>query len=143
MPDITGATATLTLAIPPLFVAPQRIQGFAPDDAYNVVQIESVETMMGVDGVLSAGFVFKPIEQEIMLQADSESNRIFDVWWTQMVVAKTTYQANGVLALPAVGVKFILTGGYLTSYTAAPQAKKLLQPRRFRVTWNMIAPAPG
>jgi hypothetical protein len=142
MPDITSANSILTLTIPPLFGTPEQLQGFATDDIFNVPAIESVELLMGVDGVLSGGFVFKAIEMEIMLQADSSSNSLFDVWWTSMVSNTITYQANGEISLPNIQSVFTFTGGYLTSYMPAPQAKKVLQPRRHRITWNMIAPSP-
>ena len=97
---------------------------------------------MGVDGVLSAGFVFKEIVQEIMLQADSASNALFDTWWTQMQATKSTYPANGMIKLPSIATKFSLILGFLTGYKPAPGAKRILQPRRFEITWQTIAPAP-
>lgn len=140
--DISGATANLTLTILPLFPVPQQIQGFAADDVYDLDEIESVETLMGVDGVLSGGFVWKPQQQTIMLQANSASNAVMDTWWASMVAAKTTYTANGVITLPAIGLKFIQTTGYLTRYKL-PGTKKLIQPRRYGITWNLVVPAPA
>lgn len=140
--DITAANANLTLAIPPLFNTPQQLQGFAADDVYDLDEIESVETLMGVDGTLSGGFVWKPQPQTIMLQADSPSAALFDTWYSQQVAARTTYVANGVITLPAIGLKFVQTTGYLTGYKPAG-AKKLLTPRRFRITWNLVLPAPA
>lgn len=142
MGTITSADAVLTLAIPPLFNTPQQLQGFATDDIYNIPRIRSVETAMGVDGVLSAGFVFKEIVQEIMLQADSLSNEIFEIWWTQMQAAKATYPASGLIKLPSIATKFTQINGYLTGYTPAPPAKRTLQPRAYEITWQTIAPAP-
>jgi hypothetical protein len=138
---ITAADAVLTLSVPPLFTAPQQLKGFAADDVYNIPQIRSVETQMGVDGVLSAGFVYVPIPQEVVLQADSASNNFFDTWWTQMEATKTTYGASGIIILPGIGTKFAMLNGFLTGYTPAPAAKRVLQPRRFEVTWQTIQPA--
>lgn len=140
--DITAANAKLTLAIPPLFSVPQQLQGFAADDVYDLDEIESVETLMGVDGTLSGGFVWKPQPQTIMLQADSPSCALFDTWYSNQVAAQATYVAAGVLTLPAIGLKFVQTVGYLTGYKL-PGAKKLIQPRRFRITWNIVLPAPA
>jgi hypothetical protein len=85
MSTLTGANAVLMLTIPPLFTTPQQIQGFAADDVYDLDEIESVETLMGVDGILSGGFVWKSQPQTIMLQADSPSNAVFDTWYSQQV----------------------------------------------------------
>lgn len=140
--SITSANAVLMLSINNLFPTPQQIQGFAADDVFDIPQIRSVETSMGVDGVLSMGFVYVAIPWEITLQADSASNAIFDTWWTQMQAAQDVYQANGQIALPGISTKFNLTTGGLTGYKPAPGAKKTLQPRKFELTFQTIAPAP-
>lgn len=142
MGDITSATAVLTLAVPPLFGSTQ-LQGFATDDVFDIPAIQSVETLMGVDGVLSGGFVYVEVPYEISLQADSLSNLLFDQWWTQMQATQATYTASGLIKLPGVATKFTLTNGFLKSYKPAPQAKKILQPRKFMLTWQSIAPAPN
>ena len=140
--SLSAANVVLMIAVPPLFLTPQQIQGFAPDDVYDIPQIKSVEVMMGVDGILSSGFVYVPMPMEITLQGDSQSNSLFDVWWTQMQAAKDTYIASGILSIPTIGTKYILTNGSLTGYKPVPGAKKLLQPRKHEVTWGGIAPAP-
>jgi hypothetical protein len=143
MGDITSANAVLTLAVPPLFPTPQQLQSFAVDDVFDISAVQSVETMMGVDGVLSAGFVFREIEMMIRLQADSTSNHIFDVWYTQQVATLSTYIAQGQIRLPAISTKFTLSNGFLTNYKPAPSARRVLQPREFRITFNTIAPSPA
>lgn len=142
MGTITAADAVLMMSVPGLFDTPQQIQGFATDDIYDIPQIKSVEVLMGVDGVLSSGFVFVAIPQTITLQADSLSNDFFDIWWTRMQATKETFKANGLIRLPSITTKFIQTAGYLTGYKPAPAAKKLLQPRTYEVTWQNIAPSP-
>ena len=59
MGDISAANATLMFTVPGLFPVPVQVQGFGPDDVYSLDDIELVETQMGVDGVLSGGFVWK------------------------------------------------------------------------------------
>ena len=142
MGSITSANAVLTLTVPLLFPSPQQIQGFASDDIFDTDQIKSVEVMMGVDGVLSAGFVYVEITQNYALQADSASNEFFDTWWTQMQAAQDVYPANGNIQLPSIATKFTMTNGFLTGYKPLPDAKKLLQPRKFQIIWNRVAPAP-
>jgi hypothetical protein len=143
MASITSANAVLALTIPPLFPVPQQLQGFGTDDIFDIPQIKSVEVQMGVDGVLSMGFVYVPIEWEITLQADSASNALFDTWWTQMVAAQDVYAASGQIKLPGIATKFNLTNGALTGYKPAPGAKKLLQMRKFGLTFQSISPAPA
>lgn len=140
--DITAANAILMLSVPGLFPIPVQIQQFAADDVYDLDEIESVETLMGVDGKLSGGFVWKAQPQSIVLQADSLSNTFFDTWQTNQISGRRTYIANGVLTIPNLNLKFIQTVGYLTNYKL-PGAKRIMQPRRFRLTWQNVTPAPA
>jgi hypothetical protein len=140
--DITGANATLTMTIPGLFPAPVQLSGFAADDIYELENIDPVEVLMGADGQLSGGFTFKPQQQSITLQADSPSNAFFDSWNQNQVAGVRVYVANGVIVIPSIGLKFVQTKGFLTSYKL-PGAKKLVGPRRFMVTWQSVVPAPA
>lgn len=142
MADITAANAVLTLSQAILFPTPQQIQGFAADDVFDLDEIESMEVLMGVDGVMSFGYVWKVQPQTIMLQANSPSGpEFFDIVQSQQLAAQTAYPLDGVIILPAIGMKIILTNGVLTRYKL-PGAKKLIQPRRFGITWNLAVPAP-
>jgi hypothetical protein len=143
MGAVTTADVSLVISVPALFGTPQQIQGFASDDAFDIPAVRSVETLMGVDGVLSGGFVFAAIEQTISLQADSLSNQFFDIWWTQMQATKGTYPATAVIKLPSISTKYILNTGFLTAYKPAPPAKRILHPRTFGITWQSFAPAPS
>lgn len=142
MGSVTGADVTFTLAILPLFVVPQRIQGFASDDVSDVPSIRSVEVMMGVDGILSSGFVNVAVPQHVSLQADSLSNRVFEAWWTQMQATKSLYVATGLLSIPGIATEYVFVNGSLTGYKPLPAIKKLLQPRTYELTWQKVVPVP-
>ena len=141
MGSITGANAVITLAINSLFVVPFQLQGFAADDVYDSDAIDSVETLMGVDGKQSAGFVFVPVEQRFALQADSPSVTFFDAWWTGMQQVQDVFFANGQTSLPSLGKKWNMVNGVLVSYKIIPDGKKLIQPQRFGIRWERIVPA--
>lgn len=141
MADITGANAIFTITIPGLFPTPIQLQGFAADDVFETDPLESVETAMGVDGVLSAGFVFVPVRQRIALQADSASNLVFDTWWAQMQASRGIFTANGVVIMPSVGTRWALNTGFLRQYQPMPHVKKLLSPRAHHIEWQQVTPA--
>jgi hypothetical protein len=63
--SITAANAIFQLYIPAVFSAPQQLQGFAADDIFDTENQELVQTQMGVDGLLSGGFVFIETKQTI------------------------------------------------------------------------------
>jgi hypothetical protein len=138
---ITGANAIYMLGVTSVFPTPVQLQGFAADDVFDTDVLESAEVLMGVDGIMSGGFVFVPVKQNVTLQADSDSNDVFDAWWQAMQTSREMFYANATITIRAVGKKFTLTKGALTGYKPIPDTKKLLQPRKFSITWNTVAPA--
>lgn len=142
MASITAANSTLLLAITGLFPAPQRLQGYATDDIYSTEPLDSAEVLMGVDGKLSGGFVFVPVKQSYNLQADSNSNAIFEAWYAAQQALVDIYKAQATIALPSLGKKWAMTNGILTSFPPMPDAGKTLKPRKYGITWESISPSP-
>ena len=64
-----------------------------------------------------------------------------DTWLNQQV-NQEVFEGNAVITLPALGQKWVLTKGFLTSYPPIPDAKKVLQSRAFGITWERVRPAP-
>ena len=139
--SITGATAVVMLTLPGLFPVPFQLQGFAADDVYDTDDLQSAETLMGVDGKLSGGFVFVPVVQRYKLQADSPSIFFFDTWYTTQVQLRDTINVSGLVAIPSLGKKYTMTKGFLTGYKPIPDGKKLIQPQNFAITWESVFPA--
>jgi hypothetical protein len=142
MPDITSANAVLTLAAIGVLSVPQQIQGFATDDIYTVAPVSPVETMMGIDGDLSAGFVYTEKKMDITLMAGSPSNAFFDALQAAQEAAVQPFELSGVLTLPSNGIQAQLVTGYLTRYPPLPNGKKVLQPRVYEITWQNINISP-
>jgi hypothetical protein len=139
---LTTANSALALQSAGLYPIPQSIQGYATDDAFAVDDVEPVETMMGVDGKLSGGYVPYPTKLHITLQADSASNAIFDNWLSAQVAAKELYIANATILLQGTGEKFVFTRGFLTAAAPMSSSKKILQPRKFVITFEQCTKAP-
>jgi hypothetical protein len=142
MPSITSANATFMMTVGTIFPTPQQIQNFGSDDVTDTDEMEISQVLMGVDGNLSGGFVFVGVKQSIMLMADSPSIDLFDQWYLGQLANLTTYNSNATLQFD-VGTKWTLTKGFLTGYKPIPQAKKLLQPQRFGITWQSVSPSPS
>lgn len=140
--SLTAANAVIQLTVPGVFNAPQQLQGFTADDVFDSEDLESADTMMGVDGKLSGGFVYVSFKQKFSLQADSGSISIFDDWWSFNQANQETFTANGLIILPAVAVKITLTKGFLKGYKPLPDAKKILQGQSFRIEWESQSKAP-
>lgn len=141
MGTITAATTVYTLQVIPLFPAPQQLQGFAADDIFDTDPLVVGETIMGVDGTLSGGFVFEKVRQGISLQADSASNAVFDAWFAAEQAAKDKFPAVGTVTFPTISTKWALSNGFLVLYPPIPNAGRLLRPRKFFIEWNFVSPA--
>lgn len=139
---ITAANAILLLSIEGVYATPRQLQGFAADDVFDTDALTTAETLMGVDGLLSGGWVPNPIVQNITLQADSDSVTIFENWYAMQQADRETHIANGSITLIAVNRKYNLRRGFLTNWMVTPPAKRVLQPRRATITWQSITAAP-
>ena len=138
MSTVTSANSQLSIAIDNVFPVPVIIQGFAVDDAFEGESVQQSETLMGVDGNLSAGKVFNPYKMTIHLQADSPSVFLFDSWRSSQDAAIDVFAANGTIVMPSTGMIYTLTNGYLTMASPFPAVKKLLQPLVYEITWQII-----
>lgn len=140
--SITSANAIFALAIDGIFTSPQQLQGFAADDIFDTPAIAPTEFSMGLDGKLSAGWVPVAIAQSITLQADSDSIVVFDTWYATQVSQRDVYFANATIMLPSVGLVYTMKRGVLTGYAPLSDAKKMLQPRKFTITWESAQAGP-
>lgn len=142
MATITSANSVLMLGVANLFNVPVQIQGFSTDDAFLLNDVDMAETMMGVDGHLSAGYIPAVKTMEITLQADSASNDFFDTLMTAEDVAKEKYVMNGTILIKGTKRLYALTTGYLKTGSRLPAGKKVLQPRKFTLEFQDITTAP-
>lgn len=143
MSSLTGASALITLTIAGLFTTPQQLQGFATDDVYDTDAQDITETMMGVDGILSGGYVINPVKQAFTLQADSPSVAIFEAWAAVQAQNKDAFPAQGYTTLVAVNRSYRSTKGFLTTIQPMPSVGKLLKSRKFAITWESILSVPN
>lgn len=138
---ITSANSVYALSIPGLFNTPVILQGYAADDAFSNDAVTTAEVAIGVDGYLSAGFVFQEVKQKIKLQADSISKQVFDEWYNASRAAREVIPAYATITLPSTQETYTCTNGYLTAYPATPAAKKKLDAVEFEITWESITRA--
>lgn len=140
--SITSATAQLSLGVTSLYAAPQAIQGFAVDDAFDTEALEMAETAMGVDGILTGGYVPNPTVMTITLMGDSASVPFFDNWVAAERTIRDIYYGYGTIYMPGVKRKYAMTKGILRNYPQLPDAKKTLQALKYTIVWQSVLPAP-
>lgn len=139
---LTAANAILMLGVDGLYNSPRRLQGFSADDVTDMDALTVGEGSMGVDGRLSAGFVFNSVNQNITLQADSESLDFFENWQQAEVQRREKYVAFGTILIRSTGKRYSMTRGFLMSASVMPAIRKTLQPRRFSLTWERVSAGP-
>lgn len=130
------------LGVTGLYTVPQQLQGFSADDMYSIEAVETKEVQIGVDGVLSAGWIPQIKTMSVTLQADSASNTFFEAWYAAEEAAQDTFFAFGTIVQPAVSKAYTLTNGVLTNYQPLAEAKKTLQPRKFQLKFQMVIGVP-
>ena len=140
---LTMANAVITLVVPAIELGPFQLQRFAADDVFNTGELDVAETSMGVDGNLSAGFVFREVAQDYTLQGNSDSIANFDQWYQAEQTAKDKYQASGTIILKAIGMKYNMVIGFLKGYTPVPSGGKIIKPRKFTIHWQSATPVPA
>lgn len=139
--SITSANSVFMLSFGSLFPIPQKLEGYSADDSFMIDDVEIAQTLMGVDGKLSAGYVPSPKVMTITFQADSPSIAKFEFLIAAMKAAKDTFELNGTIALSGIGRAYSLTKGILTNYKPLPDAKKVLQPVSYKITWQDVEPS--
>lgn len=142
MGTLTSANSVLMLGVEGLFNVPVQIQGYAADDAFTIGDVDMAETVMGVDGKLSAGWIPAIKTLDIMMQADSASNDFFDALIAAESVAREKYVMNGSILVPGISRFFVLTRGFMKIGSVMPASKKILQPRKFTIDFQDIVRSP-
>lgn len=135
---ITSANSVFTIIAPPLFPSPVQLHGYSADKAFATDAIDLAEVNFGVDGRMTAGFVFSPTKQTITLQADSPSKDVFALMVQAMKTAREVFYMSATIQLPSTGEVFTLTRGILTNAKQIPDAQKVLQPMDYVITWERV-----
>lgn len=139
---LTSANSVLMIGVTGLYGVAQQLQGFAEGDAYSIAAIDVSETMMGVDGVLSAGYIPQKKVMDVSIQADSASIDFFEAWYAAQEAAQDVFPAFGNILQSSVGKNYVMARGFLKNYAPIGDAKKILQPRKFQIEWNSVIPVP-
>lgn len=139
---ITSADSTFVVSSADFALAATILEGYAADASFAMESVQTAETVMGVDGKLSAGWTPRPYPQTITLQPDSPSRPIFDLIAAGQDAARTVFRLNGVITLPGNQYSHALSRGVLVGYTAIPAGQKVLQPMTFQIVWEKVLTIP-
>ncbi len=127
------------LAINDLFPVPQVLEEFVSDNPFSSDDFELAETVLSLEGKLSAGFVPATITQTITLLPNSASGAFLFAWVQASRVGRSVYRANGNLTLPSLKTNYTLTNGVLKMGKIMPDSGKILKPVSFKIEWENVA----
>lgn len=136
--NITSSNSVFVMNFGTLFPIAQKLEGYAADDSFMADVVEITQTVMGVDGKLSAGYVPNPTVMTITFQPDSPSIAKFEFLIAAMKQARDIFELSATIALPSIGRSYACVKGVLTEYKPLPDAKKILQPVTYKITWESI-----
>jgi len=138
MSSITSANSSFALVVAGLYPAPVAMMNYAVDDAFATEAVDYAETQMGVDGKMTAGYTPNPVPMTVSFQADSPSADIFKEILQASETARDVYWLSATITLPSTGEVFTFSRGVLTKGKKMPDAKKVLQPLQFSITWERV-----
>lgn len=138
---ITAANSVFMLSVTGLYSTAQQLQGYMADAAFEQEGVDISENVMGVDGVMSYGWIPQMYPQTISIMPSSPSSTIFETWAAAENTAQEKFTANATIKLISTGRKYSLQNGVLTNYVPIPNAGKVLRGRPFKIVWNTILPA--
>ncbi|AOK04080.1 hypothetical protein WK25_06110 [Burkholderia latens] len=139
---ITSANSVIMLSAGTIFPVAQQIQGYAAEDIFDTDDVEMAEVQMGLDKKQSYGWIPFNVKWRLTLMANSDSILMFDSVIVAERVMMDKFRWDGTVALKSIGKKFTMTNGVLTRGKPIPDAKKVLQPQTFEITWESVLPAP-
>ena len=141
MRTITAANCQFALTVPGLYNSPQILQGYMADDAFSSDDQELGETVTGVDGNMSIGYVPNPINMTIAIMPDSPSMDIFENIRLTIIATKEQIPMSATLTMTSTGKQYTATKGILQKAQPHPAVKRVLQGIPFGVRWQSITPA--
>jgi hypothetical protein len=131
----------MALTTEALYPSAQRIQGYATDDAFEGAAVENGEFQMGIDGNLSAGFVFNAAGLTMTLQADSPSLLLFENIYQYEQTNRTKLLQNVTITIPGLNRRYSYITGFMVSYKP-PAGKKIMQPVVIEFTFARAQMSP-
>lgn len=135
---ITSANSVVSITAAGLYPSPVQLSGYSADKAWSTDNLEIAETQIGVDGRMTAGWIFNTVKQTFSLQADSPSIIIFQNIWAAMAAVRDIYYLSATIEIPSTGERFICNKGVLKGVKTIPDANKVLAAMEFMIEWASI-----
>jgi hypothetical protein len=116
-------------------------EGYSADNAFSSENVTGVETKIGVDGIMSAGYVPTIKTHNVTLEASSSTIPIL-MNLAQLCEATKMPQIMAFsIEIPAVSLRFLFTAS-LTSWPPILSATRMLEPAQFGFQYSDVVAVP-
>ena len=102
---------------------------YAADAMFSFEAVTNAEIMFTADGKMKAGYVFNPQALTLNIMPTSDFASALDRISAYEKTLLDKVQLNFVLSIPALDETYYLTVGVLNTWSRAPSAARVLQPR--------------
>lgn len=132
---LTAANSIVLFSTDSYFSSPIQLQGFQADNAFTFGDAAMGETVMGVDGKQSGGWVAHEVQFTVFLQANAASRDQMEAFRGYCNSKMETERVTFDITIPATG-KTISASGYMVSATGGTSAQKILQGTQY--VFNLV-----
>lgn len=138
--DITSANAETVLTVESLAPAGIVFQGYSTDAGIALDNLDVVETRMGVDGKMAAGFTPNIFAINATFEANSPSIEALSQVWSAMTKNRRIYECTLVVTVPSVGRVYTFIRGVLKSGVPFANINRVLAPLTYGFHFESMTP---
>lgn len=138
---ITAADVVATMTVTNLYTSGFQLEGFTADNIFDAGNVDLAETIMGVDGKLSAGAILTSIDQTWHIMPDSPSYTKIQNWANLSRTSIAAYRCNATIVFPTHGKKYTCTNGVLVNAPLMPGAGRTVNPITMLIRWQNAVPS--
>lgn len=139
---LTAANCQIALSVDTIFPVPILMSGFATDNIFRFSDVTQVQTLMGVDGRLSAGWSAVSVPWLISFMGDSLSVDVFEAVIARQKAQQTAYAFTGLIDAPSLNKSASMRRGFLGPVSTFNSADKMMSGRTFSLVWESVDVLP-
>lgn len=139
---LTVANSSMVLTVAGLFDAPVILQDYSADEVFSTEPSTHIETMMGLRGNLSGGWVPAERVVNITIMGDGATNFVFEEWDAAQRQLRDALVCGLIVTIFSISRVYTCTKGFLRTYNPIPDGRRILQQRRYTMVFESIDGAP-
>ena len=139
---LTTANSTIILTLPILPV-PVKLEGYSTDDMLNQDELNFTDSVMGIDGLKSSGYIIEKRVVNLTFMPTSASIDTFNIWINAMKVARESLEATAMsVTVPGLKNTYLFTIGNLKNGKEIPDLKKMSESIKYTLEFESCTAIP-